>query len=205
MVKVLNDWGQAEFPYVEIRTSTGDYWQSIDECLKAGYVIDQVWSVTVEEQKEGTWFCYGPASHYVNLLGYVVTDELHDSNTYFTDWCGRDGADPARPEMTEDEIIDAALNAACAAVQDALGQTDGGGAALFFSPHNSQHQRFAAVLRDYIGFEMQLSRIPTAALSGVVARARADMLHDCNQRTIAAFEAALQAFSAAHGGQQVAP
>ena len=79
-----------EFPYEEIRDNgrdDGDYWHTVADALAAGYALDQIWSVTIEDEDNGTWFCYGPSHHYVNVIGYTVTRERHDGETYFTEWC----------------------------------------------------------------------------------------------------------------------
>ncbi len=69
----------ADFPFEEIRSPSGDYWDDIEDVLNAGYTLDQVWSVCEADNV----FCYGPANHRVNLLGYVATNERHDGNTYY--------------------------------------------------------------------------------------------------------------------------
>jgi hypothetical protein len=70
-----------EFPFEEIRTKSGDYFDSVYSATSAGYELDQVWSVTIEDDV----FTYGPSHHYINLLGYICTSEKHDSNTYFSE------------------------------------------------------------------------------------------------------------------------
>lgn len=68
-----------DFPFEEIRTETGDYFGAIGAAELRGYSKDQIWSVT-EENNE---WCYGPPHHWVNLIGYVATEERHDHNTYY--------------------------------------------------------------------------------------------------------------------------
>lgn len=72
-----------EFPFKEIRNAHGDYFQSIDEAMKqTGLGSDHVWSVTCDDDCVIT----GPSHHYVNLLGYFVTNEAHDNNTYYLEY-----------------------------------------------------------------------------------------------------------------------
>ena len=70
-----------EFPYEEIRKESGDYFSSVYEALmlNPGKTTANVWSVTESENT----FTYGPSRHYINLLGYVVTEETHDEDTYY--------------------------------------------------------------------------------------------------------------------------
>lgn len=70
----------ADFPFEEIRTEGGDLFPSLAAAKDAGFDEDQIWSVV--EGDEGTWV-YGPPHHYVNLLGFVCTQERHDHDTYF--------------------------------------------------------------------------------------------------------------------------
>lgn len=101
--------------------------------------------------------------------------------------------------MTNEQIIEAALNAACAAVQAALGQTGGGGggaAALYFSPHNGQHRAFTQVMRDYVDFARAMQDDTKAALEIAYLRAQADLRNECNSITIAAYKAAQRALAA---------
>lgn len=71
-----------EFPFEEIRDANGDYFETIDQAMKqTGLSSDHVWSVTCDDDV----FITGPNHHYVNLLGYVVTKEPHDGETYFTE------------------------------------------------------------------------------------------------------------------------
>lgn len=77
-----------DFPFEEIRLgendtpviNDGDYFHSIDQAMRVTRKSRMhVWSVT---EHEGTWV-YGPSHHYVNLIGYVVTDQPHDNDTYY--------------------------------------------------------------------------------------------------------------------------
>lgn len=74
-----------EFPFEEIRMSTGDYWPTIDLATASGYDVDQIWSVVVTDHDDGynTTYTYGPTGHLVNLMGYTVTNERHDRQTYY--------------------------------------------------------------------------------------------------------------------------
>ena len=77
---------EEEFPFEEIRDKNGDYFSTVADAKKhTGYDESHIWSVT---ECENTW-SYGPSHHYVNLIGYVVTHEAHDGNTYYEenfDW-----------------------------------------------------------------------------------------------------------------------
>jgi len=82
---------ETAFPHTEIRDLAGDYWPTIDACLAAGYEFSQVWGVTVTDcDDDATVWCYGPAHHYVDLIGYVVTAEHHDGETYYIEVCELD-------------------------------------------------------------------------------------------------------------------
>lgn len=70
---------QSDFPFEEIRTESGDYFDYIWQLRDLGYADTQIWSVT---EHDGTW-CYGPSRHWVNLIGYVATKEHHNDNTYY--------------------------------------------------------------------------------------------------------------------------
>ena len=86
-----------EFPFDEIRDEHGDYFMTIGDAKKhTGYDESHIWSVT---ECENAW-SYGPSHHYVNLIGYVVTHEPHDGNTYYEeeDW-------RIAEELAEAEII----------------------------------------------------------------------------------------------------
>ena len=77
------------FPFDEIRAKPhGDYFDSVSDAMEAGFDLDQIWSVVHGDDNS---YCYGPHLHYVNLLGYVCTNERHDGNTYYIevdDWEG---------------------------------------------------------------------------------------------------------------------
>jgi hypothetical protein len=82
---------ESDFPYAEIRDSAGDYWQSLSDCIAAGYALSQIWSVTVTDcDDDSTVWCYGPAHHYVDRIGYVATTEHHDADTYYVEVCELD-------------------------------------------------------------------------------------------------------------------
>lgn len=68
-----------DFPFDEIRQESGDYFEYIQQAKDAGYNENQIWSVTEEDNV----FCYGPSRHWINILGYIATDEQHDNNTYY--------------------------------------------------------------------------------------------------------------------------
>ena len=67
------------FPYEEIHKDSGDYFDSVAQAQAAGLCLEQIWSVIID----GDICTYGPPHHFVNVIGYVGTKELHDHNTYF--------------------------------------------------------------------------------------------------------------------------
>jgi hypothetical protein len=73
-----------EFPFAELRTPTGDYYDNKTQMERAGFVESQMWSITDAEEDDGSeYFCYGPVHHYVNLVGYIATAEHHNGDTYY--------------------------------------------------------------------------------------------------------------------------
>ena len=70
---------ETEFPYAEIRDNSGGFFQRIEHAVRAGYDLNQIWSGTEEDGL----YTYGPAHHFVNLIGYVATKEAHDGSTYY--------------------------------------------------------------------------------------------------------------------------
>ena len=95
---------EKEFPFEEIRDEHGDYFMTIGDAKKhTGYDESHIWSVT---ECENTW-SYGPSHHYVNLIGYVVTHEPHDGNTYYEELDWREQEELAEAER----IIHDALSA----------------------------------------------------------------------------------------------
>ena len=68
-----------DFPFEEIRQESGDLFASIEECKLAGFKENQIWSIISDDD----FWVYGPSQHYVNLLGYVCTNEEHDGDTYY--------------------------------------------------------------------------------------------------------------------------
>ena len=74
----------AEFPFNELRTPTGDYYDNKAQLERAGFEESQMWSVVEGESEDGSEvLCYGPVHHYVNILGYIGTAEHHDGDTYY--------------------------------------------------------------------------------------------------------------------------
>ena len=72
------------FPYTELRTQTGDYFDNRTEMARAGFLESQMWSVVEATADDGSeWLCYGPVHHYINLLGYIATAEHHNGGTYY--------------------------------------------------------------------------------------------------------------------------
>ncbi len=75
---------EIEFPFQELKTPTGDYYDNRIEMERAGFVESQMWSVTDADDDDGSeYLCYGPVHHYVNLIGYIATAEHHDGDTYY--------------------------------------------------------------------------------------------------------------------------
>jgi hypothetical protein len=72
---------EQDFPFDEIKKESGDYFNTIQEAMNAGYIPNQIWSV-VEGDDEKV-FIYGPCHHVVNLIGYIATKEYHDGETYY--------------------------------------------------------------------------------------------------------------------------
>lgn len=70
-----------EFPFEEIRRPNGNYFETPEEAMRLGYKESQIWSVV---ECDGT-YTYGPPYHYINRIGYIVTKEHHDNETYYTD------------------------------------------------------------------------------------------------------------------------
>jgi len=75
---------EIEFPFTELKTPTGDYYDNRTQMERAGFVESQMWSVTDADDDDGSeYLCYGPVHHYVNLIGYIATAEHHDGDTYY--------------------------------------------------------------------------------------------------------------------------
>ena len=68
-----------DFPFEEIRKYNGDYFSTVLECINAGFDVDQIWSLTLEDDI----FYYGPSRHSINRIGLICTQERHDGQTYF--------------------------------------------------------------------------------------------------------------------------
>ena len=72
-----------DFPFEEIRNGyfggNGDLFDTVKDAMDAGFELNQIWSVTEADDV----ITYGPSHHYINRLGYVCTNERHDSNTYY--------------------------------------------------------------------------------------------------------------------------
>ena len=70
-----------DFPFEEIRQKDGNYFNTAQQAQKAGYALNQIWSVI---ESDNTW-TYGPSHHYINVVGYIATKEKHDGETYYTE------------------------------------------------------------------------------------------------------------------------
>ncbi len=77
---------QGEFPFTELRTPTGDYYDNKTQLEQAGFEKAQMWSVVTTTATNGDeLFVYGPVHHYVDIIGYIGTAEHHDGNTYYAE------------------------------------------------------------------------------------------------------------------------
>lgn len=75
-----------EFPYEEIRKEPdGDYFDTEEELEAQGFAPEQIWAVMFNDDmyNDSEWICYGPPHHYVNVIGYIATQERHDHDTYY--------------------------------------------------------------------------------------------------------------------------
>ena len=73
-----------DFPFTELRTPTGDYYDAPADMMRAGFVPSQMWSIVESEGADGSeWYVYGPSTHYINIIGYCATAEHHDGETYY--------------------------------------------------------------------------------------------------------------------------
>jgi hypothetical protein len=81
-----------EFPFEEIRNE-GDYFDNAHQLRSLGYAQTQIWSIACGEDDElddldeggdrWLYMTYGPAGHFINVIGYVATKEHHDNETYY--------------------------------------------------------------------------------------------------------------------------
>ncbi len=82
----MNTVHEKDFPFIQLKTPTGDYYDNRTEMALAGFQESQMWSIVEADADDGTeYLVYGPVHHYVNLIGYVATAEHHDSNTYYNE------------------------------------------------------------------------------------------------------------------------
>ena len=73
-----------EFPFEEIRQPNDLYFENTEDAIKhTGCSKNQIWSIC----EENNTFVYGPGYHFINLLGFVVTNEKHDGDTYYEEEC----------------------------------------------------------------------------------------------------------------------
>jgi len=77
---------QSDFPFEEIRNEE-NYFDTVAQAEQiTGYTRDHIWAV-IETEDDGDenvyWFTYAPSSHFINVIGYVVTHETHDGETYY--------------------------------------------------------------------------------------------------------------------------
>ena len=71
------------FPFEEQRRESGAFFSTIQEAKDLGFTEDQIWSVVITDHDEGYTYTFGPSHHWIDLLGYVATNEKHDGNTYY--------------------------------------------------------------------------------------------------------------------------
>ena len=71
------------FPFDELRATTGDYYESTHDAIKAGFVPTQIWSVIESKCGNHRWVVHGPFTRVVGVQGYIATTERHDDNTYY--------------------------------------------------------------------------------------------------------------------------
>lgn len=77
-----------EFPFQTIDFDNGEiYWPTASAAIAAGYSPSQVWSVACSDHDAGSTFTYGPSHHTINVIGFVVTEEQHDGDTYYEEDC----------------------------------------------------------------------------------------------------------------------
>lgn len=69
-----------DFPFIEVRAKNEGYFETRIDAENAGYNVNQIWSVAVSDEMV---FTYGPSHHYINVLGYIATEEPHDGDTYY--------------------------------------------------------------------------------------------------------------------------
>ena len=73
-----------DFTFEGIKDENGDFFNSTRELLDLGYVLSQIWSIGSEEGEDSKeYFVFGPSHHYVNLIGFIATEERHDGRTYY--------------------------------------------------------------------------------------------------------------------------
>lgn len=73
---------EGNFPFEEIRQPNGNYFYTATQAVQAGYSENQIWSIVEGDDRS---YCYGPHHHYVNLIGFVATNEAHDGSTYYSE------------------------------------------------------------------------------------------------------------------------
>ena len=94
---------EEEFPFEEIRDNgdiDGDYFYKIEQAREMVKQLgltegdNHIWSVVEGDGADGVEsLSYGPSHHYVNLLGYIITREAHDGETYYHETWERDHDD----------------------------------------------------------------------------------------------------------------
>ena len=90
---------EEDFPFDEIKKESGDFFSSIKEMEDLGFTENQMWSVVCTDFSEGSTFTYGPRGHWINLIGYVATNEKHDGDTYYEEFSELD-EDTDPPDWT---------------------------------------------------------------------------------------------------------
>lgn len=71
-----------EFPFEELRDDEGDFFQKVSLAMERWDVDEaHVWSI-LETNDPEVWV-YAPPHHFINVIGYIVTKETHDHDTYY--------------------------------------------------------------------------------------------------------------------------
>lgn len=110
-----------------------------------------------------------------NAFFFATTPWLGDEHSEFAAWCLKATTDEMLDEglkrlrraaenqvstvkyPSQDELIELALNAACEAIQEKLGQTDGGIAGIYFAS-GEDRDSFDNAMRPYISAELAAAK-----------------------------------------------
>jgi len=95
---------EGEFPFEELRKESGNFFSNIKEMEDLGFTENQMWSVVCSDSDDGYVYTYGPRDHWINLLGYIVTNEEHDGETYYEECIELDDKDTDPPDWSEGAV-----------------------------------------------------------------------------------------------------